>query len=130
MRLGEHTVTVYNALAGTGRTAAYLRTVVSGVRAEESSGAVATMQGRSSSDGITLFVPGSLPGYAEPESFAGAGSWTLRAGDIVVAGVCGLELPPATVQQLSSGRRIYRLTGVETFRDRRGRVHHLEAAGA
>jgi hypothetical protein len=140
--MSTDTVTVYNALGEADRHAAYRRTVLRGVRAEETSGAVATMQGRSSADGLLLFVPGALPGYVEPEHFTGSavaspfavpgagGSWTLRDGDLVVWGLCELEMPPTSIQQLEQGRRVYRITGVETLRDRRGLVHHLEVSAS
>lgn len=135
------TVTLYNATGEVDRRATYLRTVLAGVRAEETSGAVATMQGRTSADGLALYIPGTLSGYVEPEAFIGrplsspygvpsSGGWTVRPGDLVVAGICELEIPPATVQQLEEGRRVYRVTGVETLADRRGRIHHLEVSAS
>lgn len=136
------TVTLYNALGEVERRAAYRRTVLSGVRAEETSGAVATMQGRTSTDGLMLFVPGGMAGYVEPQDFVASplaspygvpapeGSWTIREGDLVAAGVCELELPPATISQLEQGRRVYRVTGVEALKDRRGRIRHLEVSAS
>lgn len=124
------TVTLYMAAGEVDRKATYRRVVLSGVRAEERSGSVAALNGRQSTDGLLLFVA-SLHGYVEPESYTGvSGTWSIRPNDLVVSGACDLEIPTATVKQLEATRRVYRVTGVEPMRDRRGRIHHLEVSAS
>jgi hypothetical protein len=124
------TVTLYMSAGEVDRKATYRRVVLPGVRTEERSGSVAAMHGRQSTDGLMLFVA-SLHGYVEPESYTGvATTWSIRPDDLIVAGACDLEIPPATVKQLESAKRVYRVTGIETMRDRRGLVHHLEVSAS
>lgn len=124
------TVTLYMAAGEVDRKATYRRVVLSGVRAEERSGSVAALNGRQSADGLLLFVA-SLHGYVEPQEYVGvATTWTIRPDDLVVSGMCDLEIPAATVKQLEAARRVYRVTGIETLRDRRGRIHHLEVSAS
>lgn len=124
------TVTLYMAAGEVDRKATYRRIVLAGVRAEERSGSVAAMHGRQSTDGLMLFVA-SLHGYVEPESYAGeSATWSIRPDDIVIAGACDLEIPTTTVKQLEAAYRVYRVTGIETLRDRRGRIHHLEVSAS
>jgi hypothetical protein len=124
-----HTITIYNSIGEVDRRAAYTRTVLEGVRVEESSGAVAAMSGASSTDGITVFIPGSTPGFEPPETYAGAG-WTLREGDLCVVGTCTSDIPPVAVSEIEATREVYRIKGVKTLRLSGERVHHWEVAGA
>jgi hypothetical protein len=124
-----HTVTLYNSLGEADRQMTYARTVLTGVRVEESSGAVASLAGKASTDGITLYIPGSTPGYVEPTAYAGSG-WTLKDGDIIAIGDAGSDIPPGTVQELAGLCRVYRIKGVERFSLRGDRVHHWEVAGS
>ena len=126
----SHTVTVYNALGEIDRVAAYRRTVLEGVRVEERSGAVATMQGRSSTDGVMVYIPGTVAGFVDSRDYDGDEGWTLRAGDFIAIGECELDLPPATVPMLEADSHVFRITGVEPLTDRRGRVHHWEVSGS
>ncbi len=124
-----HTVTIYNLLGEIDRHAAYSRTVLVGVRVEETSGAVASAQGRTSTDGVLVFIPGGMPGFIEPEAFAGDG-WTLRDGDLLVVGDCALDIPPNSITDIEKVREVYHVTGFETLRLRGNRVHHWGVAGA
>lgn len=125
-----HTVTLYNALGEVDRHATYARTVLAGVRVQESSGAVASLSGKVSTDGVLVFIPGDTAGFVEPEAYTGEG-WTLREDDLLVIGECDSDVPPATVQQLEATREVYRLTGYRTCTGAaRGSVHHWEVAGA
>lgn len=94
----------------------WARTVLT-CRAEEHSGAVASMNGSVSTDGLALFIPPQL-GYADPASFTGEG-WTLRSGDYVQVGVSAESEPPAGA---------YRLTGVKKCCLHGERVHHWEVS--
>jgi hypothetical protein len=127
--LMAHTVTLYNALGEVDRRATYARTVLAGVRVEAKSGAVASMAGSTSTDGLLVFIPGAIGGYVEPEVYVGQG-WTLREGDLLVVGECTSDIPPVAVTQLEATREVYRIKGFETLRLRDEHVHHWEVAGA
>ncbi len=105
---GPHTITVYNAAGEVDRHATYTHATVEGVRIEERSGAVASMAGRTSTDGVMIFIPAFGRGYVAPESFVGVG-WTLRAGDRIAFGRHGEVCPD----------HAWVITGVEPIR----RVH-------
>ena len=117
-----HTVTLYNRLPEVARVAAWRRTVLAGVRVEEKSGAVASLIGSTSTDGVLVFIPGGIGGYVAPEAFTNTG-WTLREGDVLVVGEHTAAAPDETASET------YRIKGVETLR-LRSRVHHWEVAGA
>lgn len=130
MLISTDTVTLYISAGEVDRKATYARVVLSGVRAEERSGSVSAINGRQSTDGLMLFIP-PMSGYVEPESYAAvAGTWTIRPDDLVVSGPSTVEIPPSSVKQLEAAYRVYRVTGIETLRDRRGRVHHLEVSAS
>lgn len=126
---GSHAVTIYNALGEVERRATYARTVLDGVRVERRSGAVAGLTGQTATDGLLVFVPGTTPGFIEPEAFAGVG-WTLREGDLIVVGECDLDIPPNRVVDIEATREVYRVKGFERHDDRHGVAHHYEVAGA
>jgi hypothetical protein len=126
--LMRHVVTLYNALGEVDRRATYARTVIFGVRIEESSGAVASMSGADSTDGVLVFIPGRTPGFVAPEDYRGDG-WTLREGDLLVVGECDSDIPPVSLAQLEKTREVYRIKGFETMRLGE-RIHHWEVAGA
>lgn len=119
------TVTIYNALGedATGHMQ-WRRTVVPNVRYEVRSGAVAGVNGSSTTDGLMLFVPAPARAYVDPDEYAGSG-WTLRDGDMVATGAHD-EADP----HLIASRAVFRITGVEPLTDRRGRLHHFEVSGA
>lgn len=124
-----HTVTIYNALGEVNRHATYARTVLDGVRVEETSGAVASAQGRTSTDGVLVFIPGAIPGFVAPEAYAGIG-WTLREGDLIVIGEETADIPPSSIADIEARREVYHVIDFETLRLRGDRVHHWEVAGA
>lgn len=121
--LGKHTVTVYNVLPEVERQAAYRRTVLEGVTVEERSGAVAALNGSTSTDGLMLFIPGDVDGYVAPGAFDSTSGWTLRAGDVVAVGVGPTDAPDLGAE------RTYRITGVERF-DGRHSIDHFEVAAS
>lgn len=124
-RIGRSdTITVYNATGEVDRRAVHRATVVFGVHVEESSAAVATMTGRQSADGVWVSIPSYAPGYVDPLQFDGQSGWTLRDGDYIAIGEA-----PATLADAKLATNVYRIKGVEVFR-MRGRVHHIEVAGA
>ena len=122
-----HTVTLYNSLGEVDRKATFQRTVLRGVRVERKSGAVATMNGQLSTDGLMVYIP-PMTLYVEPEGYDGEG-WTLRPGDLLTVDESTTEIPTGTVAQVEAVREVFRITGVQRC-DFTSGLHHFEVAAA
>lgn len=118
---GPHIITIYNRLSEVDRRATFSHAVIAGVRLEERSGAVASMLGRVSTDGVFVMVPmDSTRGYVAPEAFSGTG-WTLREGDVIAFGAQDASTPPSPS---------WVITGIERMERRSGRIVAFEVSAS
>lgn len=109
----KDTVTLWHFAGEDERRATWRRHVFAGVQADETSGAVASLQGRQSTSGLAVYIPGVVAaGYGE--------TWEIADGDAIVVGLVESDQPP---------KDAYRVTGHEPHRSRH-RLHHLEVAAS
>lgn len=106
-------VTIWQHTGEVEREATWKRHVLVGVQVDETSGAVASMQGRQSTSGLAVYVPASAAeGYGL--------TWEVTEGDMIVSGIVIADTPPEGA---------LRVSGYEPYR-MRGRLHHLEVAAS
>lgn len=108
----SHTITVYNKYTQD-RVEKWQRTVLTNVFFDSIKGASVRRTGVVSSDSVQIIIP-FRKGYKEPKDWLKdkANSFTLQTGDIVIKGVCDVE-----IEKSSSELKEYRpfnITSVDT----------------
>lgn len=113
MPLYADTVTLWRFAGEEGRRATWQRRVLAGVHVDETSGAVASLHGRRSTSGLSVYIPArAADGYGE--------GWDVSEGDAVMRGDVGGDAPPSGA---------LRVVGVETHRWGH-RLDHVEVAAS
>jgi hypothetical protein len=101
-------VTVYNLTGEVDRVATYRRTVLAGVRFDDLVGAVGDAS-------PSLFVRRPT-GFVDPVQWPQPRGWTMQPGDLVVPGVCELEMPAASIRDIEAAHRVFRVTGYQPLK--------------
>lgn len=114
------TVTVYNRCSGNGADQ-YLRTVVKGVHAESSRGAMLKKTGISADNGVTVIVPKGAD--AQGKTFADSLTWqnaedkttlwTLQDGDKIVFGTADYDIAKTAAELFKQYNDVYTVTAVD-----------------